>query len=203
VVVIARRLLSGLPHANVIQMPQQRPRDAGDVVRPGRIGAALRPLAVCLCVSAPPAAAGTHSAPVVLQPPVASACISSPFGWRRALGPGSPAGLHNGVDIPAPAGAIVHAAAAGTIVAVRRRGPGGFFVSVRHADGRTTLYAHLGMLVPKIAMGARNVAAGEPLGRVGRSGITYGPHVFFAVFEGGKAVDPEPLLALPRCGAGR
>ncbi len=145
------------------------------------------------------AATAASSAPATLQPPVASSCISSPFGWRRALGPGAPAGLHNGLDLAAPAGTLVRAAAAGTIVAIRRRGPGGVFVTVRHPDGRTTLYAHLGILVPKIAMGKRDVAAGEPIGRIGRSGITFGAHVFFAVFDKGHAVDPEPLLRVARC----
>jgi murein DD-endopeptidase MepM/ murein hydrolase activator NlpD len=162
------------------------------------------PLAVVVLSAAsmghPAAAANTVLA--TFQPPVAPACISSPFGWRRALGPGAPAGLHNGVDLAAPAGALVRAAAAGTIIAIRRRGPGGVFVTVRHPDGRTTLYAHLGILTPKIAMGKRNVTAGEPIGRVGRSGITFGSHVFFAVFDKGHAVDPEPLLRVARCGAG-
>jgi murein DD-endopeptidase MepM/ murein hydrolase activator NlpD len=149
------------------------------------------------------AATAASNAPATLQPPVASSCISSPFGWRRALGPGAPAGLHNGLDLAAPAGTPVRAAASGTIVAIRRRGPGGEFISVHHPDGRTTLYAHLGVLAPKIAMGKRSVAAGEVLGRVGRSGITFGAHVFFAVFDAGKPVDPEPLLHVPRCAAAK
>jgi len=134
-----------------------------------------------------------------LRPPVLPACISSSFGWRHAVGPHMPAGFHNGVDLPAPAGAEVRAAAAGTIAAVRRHGPGGVWILIYHPDGRSTLYAHLGTLRARIATGQRNVAPGEPLGRVGRSGITYGTHVFFAVFEDGHAVDPEPLLDVPRC----
>jgi murein DD-endopeptidase MepM/ murein hydrolase activator NlpD len=166
-----------------------------------RSGAFLRAIACggVLLLSSP-AARAAHQDQGILRPPV-TGCISSPFGWRRALGPGAPAGLHNGVDLAAPTGALVRAAAAGTIVAIRRRGPGGFSVAVRHADGRTTLYAHLGVLVPKVAMGKRDVAAGEPIGHIGRSGITFGPHVFFAVFDRGRAVDPEPLLAVPRCGS--
>lgn len=148
------------------------------------------------------AAAPEPPAPALLAP-VAPACISSPFGWRRTIGPHSPAGMHNGVDLPAPAGAAVHAAAAGEVVAIRRRGPGGLEVMLRHVDGRQTLYAHLGNVTARLAVGARQVAAGETLGRVGRSGVTYGTHVFFAVFENARAVDPEPLLDVPRCGGGR
>ena len=134
-----------------------------------------------------------------LAPPVTPACISSPFGWRHTVGPHAPAGFHNGVDIPAPAGAIVHAAAAGAIAIIKRQGLGGVTVQVRHPDGLTTLYAHLGNLVPAVAEGQRALAAGAPLGHVARTGVTYGTHVFFAVLRDGKAVDPEPLLDIPRC----
>ncbi len=70
------------------------------------------------------------------------------------------------------------------------------------ASGRPgDAYAHLGNLVPAIAEGKRNVAAGEALGHVARTGVTYGTHVFFAVLENGKAVDPLDLLPpLPQCG---
>ena len=133
------------------------------------------------------------------RPPVEPACISSPFGWRHTVGPHAPAAFHNGVDLPAPAGALVRAAAAGTVLRVKRQGLGGVTVHVGHPGGTTTLYAHLGTLVPAIAEGKRSVAAGEPLGHVSRTGVTYGTHVFFAVLRGSEAVDPEPLLCVPRC----
>ena len=136
-----------------------------------------------------------------LAPPVTPACISSPFGMRHAVGPHAPAGFHNGVDIPAPAGAVVHAAEAGTIAIIKRQGLGGVTVQVRHPDGLTTLYAHLGNLVPAVAEGQRSLAAGAPIGHVARTGVTYGTHVFFAVLRDGAAIDPEPLLGIPRCGA--
>lgn len=135
-----------------------------------------------------------------LLPPVSPACISSPFGMRHAVGPHAPAAFHNGVDLPAPAGALVHAAAAGTITAIKRQGLGGVTVHVLQADGLTALYAHLGNLVPAVAEGRRAVAAGDALGHVARTGVTYGTHVFFALLRGAEAVDPEPLLGVGRCG---
>ncbi len=80
------------------------------------------------------------------------------------MGPNAPAGFHNGIDLPAPAGALVHAAAAGTVLVIKRQGLGGVTVHLGHPGGLTTLYAHLGNLVPAIAEGRRTVAAGEPLG---------------------------------------
>ena len=134
-----------------------------------------------------------------LAPPVTPACISSPFGMRHAVGPHAPAAFHNGVDLPAPAGALVHAAADGTITIIKRQGLGGVTVHIQHPDGTTTLYAHLGNLVPAIAEGRREIHSGDPLGHVARTGVTYGTHVFFAVRHGPEWLDPEPLLAIPRC----
>jgi murein DD-endopeptidase MepM/ murein hydrolase activator NlpD len=134
-----------------------------------------------------------------LSPPVAPACVSSPFGWRHAVGPHAPAGFHNGIDLPAPAGALVHAAAAGTLVIIKRQGLGGVTVHLQHPGGMVTLYAHLGNLVPAVAEGKRSIAAGEPLGHVARTGVTYGTHVFFAVLMNGIAVDPAPRLGVSPC----
>ena len=134
-----------------------------------------------------------------LLPPVTPACISSPFGMRRAIGPNAPAAFHNGVDLPAPAGALVHAAAAGRVLIIKRQGLGGVTIHLQHAGDTTTLYAHLGNLVPAIAEGKRDIRAGEPLGHVARTGVTYGTHVFFAVLRAGVAIDPEPILGVPRC----
>ena len=125
--------------------------------------------------------------------------MSSPFGWRLAVGPHAPAGFHNGIDLPAPAGALVRAAAAGTLLFIKRQGLGGVTVRLQHPGGLMTLYAHLGNLVPAIAEGKRTIAAGEALGHVARTGVTYGTHVFFAVFLNGQAVDPLTYVAVPRC----
>ena len=137
--------------------------------------------------------------PLHLQTPVQPACVSSPSGWRRTVGPNAPAGFHNGIDLPAPTGAIVRASAAGTIGSIRRQGLGGVTLRVTHNDGIATLYAHLGNLVPAVAQGKRAVAAGEPLGRVARTGVTSGTHLFFAVFVRGTAVDPLTLMDVLPC----
>lgn len=146
-----------------------------------------------LLLAAPPLAAQP-----TLAPPLSPACISSPFGAR---GPGGPRAsrLHSGMDIPAPPGAWVRAVAAGRITSVRRRGAAGLEVTVAHAGGLTTRYAHLGTVAPAIASGRREVAQGEALGRVGRTGITYGTHLHFEVLVGGALVDPATLLPLPAC----
>ncbi len=132
------------------------------------------------------------------------ACISSPFGIRRLVGPHA-ALFHNGIDFPAPAGAWVHAAAAGNVVAVRRLGSSGLEIDLLHppapgaAAGYLTRYAHLGIVAPAIANGRREVPAGGVIGRVGRTGITYGTHVHLELHLAGQAVDPEPFFHISRC----
>jgi len=130
--------------------------------------------------------------PTLLRPPIEPACISSPFGPRPAIGR-RPPGHHNGIDLPAPAGAPVRAAAAGRVVFLRRLAGYGMVVELDHG-GLRTRYAHLGRVTPALAQGRRDVAAGMPLGVAGRSGITYGTHVHFEVRIGGRPVDPAPFL---------
>ena len=140
-----------------------------------------------------------QSAEALLPPPVPHACISSPFGMRHRIG-FQPAGMHNGLDIPAPAGATVHAVAAGHVIGVHRRGPGGLELLLSHDNGHiVTIYSHLGSVAPEIALGKTSIKAGDRLGVVGHSGVTYGMHLYFEVLVDGKTVDPAPLLGLHPC----
>ncbi len=153
---------------------------------------ALVPIAMACLATA-------HAQPVALLPPVSPACVSSPFGPRILPGKPLAGTYHYGIDLPAPAGAAVRAAAAGDVVTLHRRGAGGLEVVLRHAGGFSTLYAHLGSVTPALAEGKRQVVAGEKLGVVGRTGVSYGTHVYFEVQVGGERVDPLRFLPLPRC----
>jgi murein DD-endopeptidase MepM/ murein hydrolase activator NlpD len=147
-----------------------------------------RLLAAGLLLAAPAAAE-----PLLLVPLEGPACISSPFGPRGGA-------LHAGVDLPAPAGAWVRAAAPGRVTAIRRMGAAGLTVELHHADGSRTRYAHLGTLTPALAGGRATVALGERLGRVGRTGTTRGTHLHFELLRQGQRIDPAPALGLVSCG---
>lgn len=140
------------------------------------------------------AAAGEPPTPAlpILALPIPGACVSSPFGMRQGQ-------MHRGTDIPAPAGAWVLAAAPGTIVAIRRINASGLEVELRHEGGIRTRYAHLGTVTPALAEGKRQVAAGERLGRVGRTGITRGTHLHFELTIDDKLTDPAPILGILPC----
>lgn len=148
--------------------------------------------------------AWAQPAPHSLAAPVPHACISSPFGPRRLVGPRA-ALFHNGIDLPAAAGTWVHPAAPGNVVAVRRIGAEGLQVDVAHpapAPGAlpyVTRYAHLGDVAPAIAEGARRVTLASRLGQVGRTGVTYGTHVHVELHLAGRPVDPAPFFAIDRC----
>jgi murein DD-endopeptidase MepM/ murein hydrolase activator NlpD len=136
-----------------------------------------------------------------LLSPVGSACISSPFGPRVLPNHPLAGTYHYGVDMPAAAGAPIHAVAPGTVIRVQRKGPGGLEVLVQH-DGFVGIYSHLGMVTPAIAEGQRVLSAGEKLGVVGHSGVTYGMHVYFEMLLAGRPVDPAPFLGVPLCNGG-
>ena len=171
----------------------------GRVIRTPALGRVIRTLALGLLLAMPTlATAGAQPAPGSLRMPVASGCLSSPFGPRRAIGPQAPAMFHTGVDLPAPAGGIVVAVAPGQVASIHKRGAGGLEVVVRH-PGYTAIYAHLGSVAPALAEGRTTLAAGDPIGVVGRTGVTYGTHLFFGVLLDGKPIDPAPLLGARAC----
>ncbi len=148
------------------------------------------------------------AAPAVAQPypggliaPVQNACVSSPFGNRKPPGPHA-IGFHNGIDLPAVAGAPVFAAAAGSVISIHRRGPGGLEMAIAHrgpAGPFVTIYAHLGLIAPAFARGKTGVVAGERIAVVGRSGVIYGTHLYFEMTVGGVPVDPAPYIPVEPC----
>jgi murein DD-endopeptidase MepM/ murein hydrolase activator NlpD len=156
-------------------------------------------LAAALLPIRPPAVAAEALLKSVLRPPVSQACISSPFGPRVLPNQPEAGTYHYGVDLPAPAGAPVVAAAPGTVVRIQRKGPGGLEMLVQH-DGFVGVYSHFGLIAPAFAEGKLTVAAGEKLGVVGRTGVTFGAHLYFEMILDGKPVDPAPYLRLPHCG---
>lgn len=116
--------------------------------------------------------------------------ISSGYGQRLDPLTGE-LDFHAGVDLAAPRGTPVRAAAAGAVVFSGDKGTAGNLVELRHRDGTRTSYAHLENV--RVRAGEA-VTAGQVLGAVGSTGRTTGPHLHFAVERAGEAVDPAPLL---------
>lgn len=100
--------------------------------------------------------------------------------------------VQNGIDLGAPAGALVRAVAPGRVVHAGWFKGYGNLVIVDHGDGYHTLVAHLASM--RTAMG-EEVGAGAVLGTVGDSGSLKGPYLYFELRERGRPVDPQPWLA--------
>ena len=111
--------------------------------------------------------------------------VGAPVGDR--FGPRG-AGLHSGIDFPAPRGTAVAAAGRGCVQSAGWD-PGGYgrLVVVRHRLGMTSWYAHLSRIA--VRRGACLVA-GTRIGTVGASGRASGPHLHFELRLRGAAIDP-------------
>lgn len=158
--------------------------------------------AICRCPAATLAAAPAPPGPApTLRKPVSPGCVTSPFGPRVIAAAPVAGRYHWGVDLRAAAGAPVLAVAPGRIIRIDRAGMGGLEVLVQH-PGFQALYAHLGMVAPRIADGQRQLSAGGWIGRVGRTGLTLGTHLYFEIIIDGRRVDPAPYLGVLPCGAG-
>jgi murein DD-endopeptidase MepM/ murein hydrolase activator NlpD len=99
--------------------------------------------------------------------------------------------LHEGIDIPAPTGTPVLAAAAGTVIYAGWLGGYGLLVVVDHGGGLSTAYAHNSSITVSVG---QSVAQGGAVALVGSTGNSSGPHVHFEVRVNGSAVDPLGYL---------
>lgn len=95
---------------------------------------------------------------------------------------------HNGLDIIAPSGEPVHAAADGVVKEVIRSRKGlGNVVVIDHQNGYFTRYAHLADVE---AVKGRKVRKGTRIGRVGVSGNSFAPHLHYEVIRDTVVLDP-------------
>jgi murein DD-endopeptidase MepM/ murein hydrolase activator NlpD len=119
-----------------------------------------------------------------------SGFFSDGYGWRRDPIDGSRE-FHKGVDIVAPTGTPVRAAADGLVTAAGRMSGYGSMVHLAHGYGMGTRYGHLSRIV--VTPGQR-VKRGDIVGYVGSTGRSTGPHLHYEVFRAGGQVDPRKYI---------
>lgn len=189
---IAKR--AGVPAEDILELNGlPRPED----VKPGRL------IFVLAAPGAPPEPQSGEGAPIGNAP--AAGGFVAPEGSGRLRWPlanvprnvGSPFGArdgraHEGIDLPAPTGTPVVAAADGEVVYAGDgiRGYGNLVV-VQHAGDLLTVYAHNSALY--VAQG-QAVRAGERVAAVGQTGRASGPHLHFEVRQGQIPRDPMSYL---------
>jgi murein DD-endopeptidase MepM/ murein hydrolase activator NlpD len=141
-------------------------------------------------------APGTTQAPATTPAPTGSGCgsatianpvngtVTSNFGprWGRN---------HDGIDIAAPTGTPVRAAACGTVSLAGQQSGYGNMVCITHTSQFSTCYAHLSRF--GVTNGAQ-VQQGQVIGYVGCTGNCTGPHLHFETRVGGQAQDPRGYL---------
>lgn len=179
---------------NIFSAPQEEVTASGDTVTIDPAGAPPVEIAEGLVVG--PAGLAIPVAGISAEELVDTYTAARAGGARR----------HDAIDIMAPAGTPVVAAAPGTVEKLYfSEGGGGISAYVRSQDGRWTYYyAHLQSYAPGLQEGQR-VERGQLLGRVGSSGNASpeGPHLHFAInrmapgerWHQGNPVNPYPLLA--------
>ena len=157
---------------------------------PGGDGEELE-LQVDILDSIAPAESGEEAQGEALQWPLPSYTeLSMVFGTRVHPITGRTT-THDGVDIPAPEGTPVLAAAAGAVAEAGWDGSDGNYVLLSHAGGLTTRYCHLAQA--SVALGDQ-VAAGEAIGTVGATGMATGPHLHLEAAVDGALTDPAGLF---------
>jgi murein DD-endopeptidase MepM/ murein hydrolase activator NlpD len=113
---------------------------------------------------------------------------------------GSWSRYHTGIDFSAPMGTTIRAAAGGVVT---HAGSGseswaGNYVTIKHSDGKSTLYAHMSTVSVDVG---EKVSGGARVGAIGMTGRTFGPHVHVELYPAGvkpgdpyEAINPAPWL---------
>lgn len=123
--------------------------------------------------------------------PVSGYTISSAFGMR--VHPVYKYQLmHNGIDMACAQGTPIYATRAGKVTtASYQAGGAGYYVSINHGDGFSSIYMHMTNFV---VSSGQSVSAGQLIGYVGSTGVSTGPHLHFGVSYAGTYVNPMAYI---------
>jgi len=99
--------------------------------------------------------------------------------------------FHPGLDIPNPIGTLVHAAGDAVVESAGVNGGNGRSIVLDHGQEITTQYAHLSKI---FVSEGEHVRKGQPIGLVGNSGMSTGPHLHYEMRVNGIPIDPRTVL---------
>lgn len=112
--------------------------------------------------------------------------ITSNFGNRESPTAGAST-YHKGIDISAPAGTAIYAAAAGKVVTAQYSSSAGNYIMIYHGNSTYTVYMHCSSL--SVSVG-QSVEQGQAIGAVGSTGYSTGAHLHFGISINGSYVNP-------------
>lgn len=118
--------------------------------------------------------------------------MSSPFGFRTSPTSGA-SSYHQGVDLAAPANTPIYASRAGVVTTATYSNNAGYYVTINHGDGFSSIYMHMNNFV---VSSGQAVSAGQLIGYVGRTGIATGYHLHFGIAYNGAYVNPCAYVSL-------
>ena len=118
--------------------------------------------------------------------------VTSPYGFREQPTAGA-SRFHQGIDLGAPAGTTIVASRAGTVTSAGYSNSLGWYVTINHGDGFSSMYGH--MLGPAYVSSGSYVSQGQSIGGVGSTGISTGNHLHFAILYNGAYQNPAAYVA--------
>lgn len=118
------------------------------------------------------------------------ATVTSAYGWRTHPITGKQS-FHNGVDLAAGSGTAIYAVRSGTVTTATYSSVYGYYVTVNHGDGYSSLYAHM---TDYVVSNGQYVEKGQLLGYVGSTGWSTGPHLHFTIYYNGSTVNPMDYI---------
>lgn len=124
---------------------------------------------------------------VVAVRPISGGKITSRFGERSSVR----SSTHTGLDLAAPTGTTIKAAASGKVTFAGYKGSYGYMIKIECDNGYEMWYAHCSKLY--VSSGVR-VSAGDKIAAVGSTGNSTGSHLHFEIRKNGKALNPQNYM---------
>lgn len=118
--------------------------------------------------------------------------LTSPFGYRDSPTAGAST-FHQGVDLAGPEGTPIYASRSGTVTIAKYSNSAGYYVTINHGDGYSSIYMHMTNYVVSVG---QTVSQGQLIGYMGSTGISTGSHLHFGISYNGSYVNPAQYVAL-------
>ncbi len=124
--------------------------------------------------------------------PCSYVMMTSPFGNRDAPTAGAST-YHQGVDLAGPKGTPIYASRAGRVTVAGYGSAAGYYVTINHLDGFSSIYMHM---TNYVVSSGQTVSAGQLIGYMGNTGVSTGYHLHFGIAYNGVYVNPAAYVNL-------